>query len=27
VPLFFPGFDVNWEVDGEAGAAVEGDVG
>ncbi|MFD5076170.1 CpaE family protein [Streptomyces sp. NPDC058371] len=26
VPLFFPGFDVNWQVDGEAGAAVEGDV-
>ncbi|MDW4907664.1 AAA family ATPase [Streptomyces sp. ADMS] len=24
VPLFFPGFDVNWTVDGEAGAALEG---
>ncbi|MEV0226862.1 AAA family ATPase [Streptomyces sp. NPDC050704] len=26
VPLFFPGFDAGWQVDGEAGAAVEGDV-
>ncbi|NGO09877.1 MinD/ParA family protein [Streptomyces sp. HC44] len=25
VPLFFPGFDVNWTVDGEAGAALEGE--
>ncbi len=25
VPLFFPGFDVNWTVDAEAGAALEGD--
>ncbi|UIX31120.1 AAA family ATPase [Streptomyces sp. GQFP] len=25
VPLFFPGFDVNWTVNGEAGAALEGD--
>ncbi|NEC87633.1 AAA family ATPase [Streptomyces sp. SID12501] len=25
VPLFFPGFDVNWTVTGEAGAALEGD--
>jgi pilus assembly protein CpaE len=25
VPLFFPGFDVNWRVNGEAGAALEGD--
>ncbi|MDX3751166.1 AAA family ATPase [Streptomyces sp. AK08-02] len=25
VPLFFPGFDVNWRVIGEAGAALEGD--
>lgn len=25
VPLFFPGFDVNWSVTGEAGAALEGD--
>jgi pilus assembly protein CpaE len=24
VPLFFPGFDVNWQVQGEAGAALEG---
>ncbi len=27
VPLFFPGFDVNWTVEGEAGAALEGDDG
>lgn len=27
VPLFFPGFDVNWTVQGEAGAALEGDGG
>jgi len=27
VPLFFPGFDVNWTVDGKAGAALEGDDG
>lgn len=27
VPLFFPGFDVNWKVIGEAGAALEGDEG
>ncbi|WP_329545742.1 AAA family ATPase [Streptomyces sp. NBC_01356] len=27
VPLFFPGFDVNWTVQGEAGAALEGDDG
>jgi pilus assembly protein CpaE len=27
VPLFFPGFDVNWTVNGEAGAALEGDEG
>ncbi|WP_055523341.1 AAA family ATPase [Streptomyces graminilatus] len=27
VPLFFPGFDVNWRVEGEAGAALEGDEG
>ncbi|MCX5560395.1 AAA family ATPase [Streptomyces sp. NBC_00038] len=27
VPLFFPGFDVNWTVSGEAGAALEGDGG
>jgi pilus assembly protein CpaE len=25
VPLFFPGFDAGWTVDGEAGAALEGD--
>jgi pilus assembly protein CpaE len=25
VPLFFPGFNVNWSVTGEAGAALEGD--
>ncbi|MEU5345810.1 AAA family ATPase [Streptomyces sp. NPDC020766] len=25
VPLFFPGFDVNWTVNAEAGAALEGD--
>ncbi|MBD9704315.1 AAA family ATPase [Streptomyces sp. ID01-12c] len=25
VPLFFPGFDTGWTVDGEAGAALEGD--
>jgi pilus assembly protein CpaE len=25
VPLFFPGFDANWTVTGEAGAALEGD--
>ncbi|MEU6226934.1 AAA family ATPase [Streptomyces sp. NPDC047042] len=25
VPLFFPGFDVNWTVNGVAGAALEGD--
>ncbi|BBC33286.1 TadE-like protein [Streptomyces graminofaciens] len=25
VPLFFPGFDAGWSVDGEAGAALEGD--
>ncbi|MFD3313079.1 CpaE family protein [Streptomyces sp. NPDC058694] len=25
VPLFFPGFDVDWTVDAEAGAALEGD--
>ncbi|MGP4045064.1 AAA family ATPase [Streptomyces sp. 2A115] len=25
VPLFFPGFDVNWTVEGEAGAALEGE--
>ncbi|MGW3421011.1 AAA family ATPase [Streptomyces phaeochromogenes] len=24
VPLFFPGFDVDWQVQGEAGAALEG---
>jgi pilus assembly protein CpaE len=23
VPLFFPGFDAGWEVQGEAGAALE----
>ncbi|MCZ4514362.1 AAA family ATPase [Streptomyces sp. ActVer] len=27
VPLFFPGFDVNWTVNAEAGAALEGDDG
>ncbi|MFC9848820.1 CpaE family protein [Streptomyces sp. NPDC060223] len=27
VPLFFPGFDVDWTVEGEAGAALEGDGG
>ena len=27
VPLFFPGFDVNWTVKGKAGAALEGDDG
>lgn len=26
VPVFFPGFDTGWEVTGEAGAALEGDV-
>ncbi|MDT0566436.1 AAA family ATPase [Streptomyces sp. DSM 3412] len=25
VPLFFPGFDTGWTVNGEAGAALEGD--
>ncbi|WP_149830878.1 AAA family ATPase [Streptomyces tailanensis] len=25
VPLFFPGFDAGWTVNGEAGAALEGD--
>ncbi|MFG2023825.1 CpaE family protein [Streptomyces sp. NPDC048825] len=25
VPLFFPGFDAGWEVQGEAGAALEGE--
>ncbi|NGO46841.1 AAA family ATPase [Streptomyces ureilyticus] len=25
VPLFFPGFDAGWEVEGEAGAALEGE--
>ncbi|WP_151479369.1 AAA family ATPase [Streptomyces albicerus] len=25
VPLFFPGFDAGWRVDGEAGAAIEGE--
>ncbi|GGX39748.1 AAA family ATPase [Streptomyces fructofermentans] len=25
VPLFFPGFDAGWTVEGEAGAALEGD--
>ncbi|MEU4800276.1 AAA family ATPase [Streptomyces sp. NPDC023327] len=27
VPVFFPGFDAGWRVDGEAGAAKEGDEG
>jgi pilus assembly protein CpaE len=27
VPLFFPGFDAGWHVDGNAGAALEGDNG
>ncbi|MFF3639996.1 CpaE family protein [Streptomyces sp. NPDC002564] len=27
VPVFFPGFDAGWHVDGEAGAAKEGDDG
>ncbi|MFD9327555.1 CpaE family protein [Streptomyces sp. NPDC060065] len=27
VPLFFPGFDAGWTVNGEAGAALEGDGG
>ncbi|MET7986342.1 MULTISPECIES: AAA family ATPase [unclassified Streptomyces] len=27
VPLFFPGFDAGWHVNGSAGAALEGDVG
>lgn len=27
VPLFFPGFDAGWQVDGNAGAALEGDNG
>ncbi|MFF4351624.1 CpaE family protein [Streptomyces sp. NPDC001530] len=27
VPLFFPGFDAGWHVDGDAGAALEGDDG
>ncbi|MET7701854.1 AAA family ATPase [Streptomyces sp. NPDC005485] len=27
VPLFFPGFDAGWHVDGTAGAALEGDDG
>ncbi|WP_200304294.1 AAA family ATPase [Streptomyces adelaidensis] len=27
VPLFFPGFDAGWTVNGEAGAALEGDAG
>ncbi|MFS8201001.1 AAA family ATPase [Streptomyces sp. CWNU-52B] len=27
VPLFFPGFDAGWKVQGEAGAALEGDDG
>jgi pilus assembly protein CpaE len=25
VPLFFPGFDAGWDVEGEAGAALEGE--
>ncbi|MFI6492779.1 CpaE family protein [Streptomyces sp. NPDC050564] len=27
VPLFFPGFNADWHVDGDAGAALEGDEG
>ena len=27
VPLFFPGFDAGWEVQAEAGAALEGEDG
>ncbi|WP_369248892.1 CpaE family protein [Streptomyces sp. R41] len=27
VPLFFPGFDAGWRVNGDAGAALEGDGG
>jgi pilus assembly protein CpaE len=27
VPLFFPGFDAGWQVNGTAGAALEGDGG